>query len=252
MMMNSMSSLMYQSLLYIVTCIKWLVRVVPISVFLITSWIVPIIASPDGLVVGTMPFTTFIVVLLSALTVEATLNPFIKYKQPNRLATTTRPRKRRTVMSVFEEIGPIGVKRAYRMSPESFWKLHKMIRPYMEHRKGNPKKRKRNRSGPNGLIDSSVRLAVTLRYLSGGSHYDLCPLYGISNASADMSVKYVVDAINKCPSFSNRFAILIIVSSFLSNHRWTTTTIGLGCVIYLLQRTLLDFNSKIIDHQPKE
>jgi hypothetical protein len=58
---------------------------------------------------------------------------------------------------------------------------------------------------PNGCIDSSILLAITMRYLSGGSKYDLCPLYGISFASADDGVKYVIDAIYQCPELKIKF-----------------------------------------------
>ncbi len=40
-------------------------------------------------------------------------------------------RKRRPVSSIFRELGPTYVRRAYRMSEHDFWQLHRLIRPYL-------------------------------------------------------------------------------------------------------------------------
>jgi hypothetical protein len=65
---------------------------------------------------------------------------------------------------------------------------------------------KKKFSVPNGVIDSSILLAVALRYFSGGSKDDLCPLYGIRYAAADRAVKFVVDAINDCPQLKIEYS----------------------------------------------
>jgi hypothetical protein len=54
---------------------------------------------------------------------------------------------------------------------------------------------------PNGIIDSSIRLACALRYFAGGSTYDLAPLYGISHTEVFNSVWYVVEAVNSHAPF---------------------------------------------------
>jgi hypothetical protein len=54
---------------------------------------------------------------------------------------------------------------------------------------------------PNGIIDSSIRLACALRYFAGGSVYDLAPLYGIVISEVFSSVWYVVEAVNSHAPF---------------------------------------------------
>jgi hypothetical protein len=153
-----------------------------------------------------MPITTFVNVFILVMMMYVELDPFHRNKAGNRLGSINIRRERQSVISVFNQLGRRGVREAYRMYPESFWKLHKLIRPYMKHRKpSSPSSKKRKRGAPNGLIDSSVRLAVTLRYLAGGSKYDLAPLFGISYSSFDESIRYLVDAINECPAFKIEF-----------------------------------------------
>jgi hypothetical protein len=153
-----------------------------------------------------MPLTTFVHVFLAVTMMFVDLHPFHSKKPGQRLGSINIRRERKSVLSVFNQLGRRGVRKAYRMYPESFWKLHKLIRPYMRHRKPcSPNSKKRKRGAPNGLIDSSVRLAITLRYLAGGSKYDLAPLYGISYSAFDESVRYVIDAINECPEFKIEF-----------------------------------------------
>ena len=141
-----------------------------------------------------------------------------------------RRRIRRSVSDVFECLGPQYFRRAYRMSYESFCKLHEELKEgiekaYKAHNnriKARKLKKKfeqmsevkkkyySNVSGvrkfklppvPNGRIDSSVRLACAIRYFAGGSPYDLVPLYGIAYAEFFFSLWYVVEAINNHTPF---------------------------------------------------
>ena len=79
---------------------------------------------------------------------------------------STKKRMRRSMESIFSEIGRAQVRRMYRMEPDSFWDLCDLLEPYMKERN----KRKRG-SDPNGPISTEVRIAAALRYFSGG-----CPL----------------------------------------------------------------------------
>ena len=45
-------------------------------------------------------------------------------------STTYIQRKRRPVHTIFEELGPYYVRRAYRMNQEDFWRLHRLLLPY--------------------------------------------------------------------------------------------------------------------------
>jgi hypothetical protein len=100
------------------------------------------------------------------------------------------------------------------MSYESFLKLHDKVAPEIistfqkyrrYHRKGG---RKGSKGGyyklppiPNGVISTSVRLALALRYFAGGSPYDLMAKYGVSHTSVLESVWIVVEAIKNVRDF---------------------------------------------------
>ena len=88
--------------------------------------------------------------------------------EPPRPFRAHRNRVHRTVMSIFEEMGPTYVRQAYRMEAESFWKLHSMLRPGLEKKDKKRSKKKKHRDGAkNGLITTSVQLSVALQYFAG-------------------------------------------------------------------------------------
>lgn len=112
-----------------------------------------------------------------------------------------RTRTRRPVNSIFQEQGPIYVRRAYRMHANSFWDLHELTKD----RIGNPERvavgsTKTHRNGArNGLITSSIRLSAAIRYFAGGRPDDIALVHGISHTEVYNSVWKVVDAVNSCP-----------------------------------------------------
>ena len=135
-----------------------------------------------------------------------------------RYGAATRPRQRRTVQEIRLCLGAKYFQRAYRMSYESFWKLHEQLKDGIEeaHKKQLEKMRRQRRSRrarscgsgrgrhnnpppppvPNGKISSEVRLACALRYFAGGSPYDIMAKYGVSYREVLNSVWYVVEATN--------------------------------------------------------
>jgi hypothetical protein len=140
-----------------------------------------------------------------------------KHSKGSRRGKQTRHRERRTVEQIYQCLGDIYFRRAYRMSWRSFWILHdKLCGPIEEAvveaakiRKEARRKEKRKRGvgisnrlnptpppPPNGTISTSVRLACALRYYAGGSVYDIMSSYGISHTEVFESVWYVVDAVN--------------------------------------------------------
>jgi hypothetical protein len=54
----------------------------------------------------------------------------------------------------------------------------------------------------NGLITTSVRLACALRFLAGGSPYDIMGKYEVSHSQMMESVWYVVEAVNNLDEFA--------------------------------------------------
>ena len=116
-------------------------------------------------------------------------------------------RQRRTVLSMFEELGPVFVRRAYRMDEAAFWILHQMLAPTLRKQgsaQGFAKKKHRN-GARNGLIHSSLRLSMVLRYFAGGSVYDIVLVHGVSHCQVFRSVWRVLDAINLHPGLAIKF-----------------------------------------------
>ncbi len=110
-----------------------------------------------------------------------------------------RVRKRRSVEEIYNELGPMYFRRAYRMQYSTFKALADELRPYIIlacGQKGGPK-----RFIPNGPISPDVRLACAIRWFSGGSAYDLMTTYGIGHSDTIRSYWYVIDAINSHPNF---------------------------------------------------
>ena len=139
-------------------------------------------------------------------------------KRGSRYGVCARKRERRSVRSIYECLGDIYFRRAYRMSYHSFCKLHEQLKDgigvaHQQHlAKMKRQRRKRNIGGrgrgrgstinnkppiPNGHICSSVRLASALRYFCGGSPCDIMAKYGLSHTETMYSVWYVVESTNK-------------------------------------------------------
>ncbi len=100
-----------------------------------------------------------------------------------------RQRRRRSVRYIYNELGPIYFRRAYRMTYRSFKHLAALLCPYILAacgKKGNP------RNYRNGPISPDVRLACAIRWFVGGSAYDIMTTYGISHTDTiyKNSLKY--------------------------------------------------------------
>jgi hypothetical protein len=54
---------------------------------------------------------------------------------------------------------------------------------------------------PNGRISPDVRLACAIHWFAGGSAYGIMTTYGIGHSDTINSCWYVLDAINRHPSF---------------------------------------------------
>lgn len=117
---------------------------------------------------------------------------------------SARPRTRRSVEDIYDCLGPGFFRRAYRMSYQTFWKLHAILEPQILASNASSMRRRSSCPLPiaNGKISTrSVRLACALRYFAGASPYDLMTSFGISHVSVLESVWIVVQAINHCEEF---------------------------------------------------
>ena len=119
---------------------------------------------------------------------------------PTRLAVIARTRVH--VSMVFDQLGPHYTPRAYRMTQSNFFALHRLLFPYKKYRSlrtsGRDHRVRQRKGAANGLVPSSTRLAVAIRFFAGGSPYDLSGLFAISVKEVYRSVWVIVDAINNC------------------------------------------------------
>ena len=166
-----------------------------------------------------------------------------------RIGSKLRGRARRTVESVYQEIGDVLFRRAYRMSYTSFQELHRLLKPellnihkqYQEQLTARRRKRKtppRNthaknweRFVPNGKIASTVRVAIALRYFAGGSLYDMAPLYGVGRTDAVRSVWMVVEAIHHTNSFDIVFPRVHGAQRSMARQFFLRSQAGFDCCV---------------------
>ena len=90
--------------------------------------------------------------------------------------------------------------RTFRMDPDAFSKLCEELRPLLQKNEEMAA-----RSTPGGAISPEVRLAISLRYLAGGSYLDLCDIYNCARSTMYEVVWDTVDSINKTPSLALNF-----------------------------------------------
>jgi hypothetical protein len=87
-------------------------------------------------------------------------------KEPTTPSSPAIKRSRRLVSHIMKELGPTYTKRAYRMSEDSFFKLHSILWKYL-HRPKSDKKKSKNGS-KNGIVTTVARLSIAVRYFAGG------------------------------------------------------------------------------------
>ncbi len=118
----------------------------------------------------------------------------------SRLRRSFRKRQRRSVREIYEELGDVYFRRAYRMNYDTFDRFASTLSPYIIAASGK-KQRPRNYIH-NGAISPEGRLACAIRWFAGGSIYDIMTTFGISHTDANDSCWFVVDAINWHPNFT--------------------------------------------------
>jgi hypothetical protein len=154
------------------------------------------------------PSITIILVLAAlACSMDYSQPIFGEDTQQKAVGSTTIQHNRRPVLTIFRELGPVYSRRAYRMSPETFYDLHLLLLPSLRYNRfpaiGSPQN---NMNGArNGLVPSTIRLAAALRYFAGGSVYDLAVMHRISCTEVYRSIWRVVDAVNSCDKLKIEF-----------------------------------------------
>ena len=122
------------------------------------------------------------------------------------------PHDQRTVIEVYNCLGPRYFHHAYRMTFDSFYVFMPffplILWPRLKNNVNECKKVGRRAGGNyvlppmrNGPISSSVRLACTIRYFAGGSSNDIVVMFGISYEAILVNVWIIVEAINNTLDF---------------------------------------------------
>lgn len=142
---------------------------------------------------------------------------------------------------IFEQLGPVNSRRAYRMTPSSFYILHDLLSPALGHSLfPSPTSKKKHQNGAtNGLISSATRLAVALRYFAGGSPYDLAVVFGISLSQIYASVWTVVRAINACSTLKIQFPDDHASQQQLADGFRERSDAGFGCCVAAIDGMLI-------------
>jgi hypothetical protein len=112
-------------------------------------------------------------------------------------------RERKFVSNIFRELGPTYSKRAYRMTPASFYSLHRLLWQFLNRPQSGKKK---NRNGStNGLVTTVAPLSMAIRYFAGGRPEDIALVHGVSHTEVFNSVWMVVDAVLSCEELKFSF-----------------------------------------------
>ena len=148
---------------------------------------------------------TMMIALLLYTTPDAFGTPYVDSCMPTTIKhnSPARRRKWKTVSSIFAELGPYYTRRAYRMTAEDFWNLHRLLFPYL--RTVNKPSKPWKNGATNGLILTATRLSVAIRYFAGGRAEDICLVHGISPSEVYTCMWRVVDTINNCPNLNIQF-----------------------------------------------
>ena len=146
-----------------------------------------------------------IVVAAQAVALAAMKTAGKRRRPCSRLGRPTRCRVRKQVQHIYDQLGPIYFRRAFRMNYSSFQKLSRKLEDKIIEKSQKNPFASFQRYVPNGPITPSVRLACALRYFSGASLYDLMITFGIGHTDASNSIWFVVDAISDHPDFSMHF-----------------------------------------------
>ena len=130
----------------------------------------------------------------------------IKKKPSNRIGCPNRPRTRKSVRSVFNELGRKRFRRAYRMHLETFYLLYKKLRQSLWIACNyNPSCSRKFPHIPNGRVHPTVRLACSLRLFAGGEAVDLATTFSVSPTVVFDSLNIVMDAVNSHPEMKIEF-----------------------------------------------
>ena len=114
-------------------------------------------------------------------------------KKKGRGRPFTIPRERMSILLIRRLLSDPYFKHSYCFSPQEIENLIQCIGPYVDVAPSG------RTSAPNGIIPLETKVLATIRFLAGGSAYDIFPLFGIGHTSLFRCVWEVVQAINETP-----------------------------------------------------
>ena len=111
------------------------------------------------------------------------------------------PRVRTTMLAIRQKLTKDHFRRAYRMTYDRLVDLVALLSPELAKTRSIHYRR----NAVNGPISDELRVSMTLRFLAGGSVYDIALVYGTAVSTVYQIVGQVLDAIDKCPSLDITF-----------------------------------------------
>ena len=112
------------------------------------------------------------------------------------------PRERTTIAHIRQQLSDYHFRRAYRMTYEQFKDLVSLLSPILEQRRSSTDTR---RKVINGVISDDLRVSICLRFLAGGSVYDIALVHGVAPQTVYSIVGQVLEAIMNCPALQISF-----------------------------------------------
>ena len=162
----------------------------------------------------------------------ATSNSNVKAIRPE-LEKKKIVRVRRSIFDVLQQLGgPDDIRRAIRMTEDSFWKLTDILF------KGDSYKDRKRGVAVGGDISNPCKLYIALCMFAGASVYDLSVIFGVHFSTIYNSLWYIVDVINDTSEIGIKFPCSLaeqekIAQSFKKNLGWALITVLdvlMGCL----------------------
>ena len=205
--------------------------------------------------------------LVVAAAVEAATAEMDAQRLPRARGRYFQRRERRSMTDVYNLMGDLIFRRAFRMTFDSFWRLHAILLPHITLMtlKTKPYEIKGGRGGGsyslppirNGPITTSIRLGAALRYFAGGAPYDIMCCFCIAYSEVLVSVWIVVDAINACPQFCIMYPESLEEQQRIAAGFETASTPGIqncagaidGILIWILKPSLMEAKKVGVDQK---
>jgi hypothetical protein len=124
------------------------------------------------------------------------------------------------------------------MDEDSFWNLHSLLRPYLEKKRQEDKKKHRD-GAKNGIIPTASWLSAALRYFAAGSPYNISVVHGMSHSEVFTSVWRVVDDVNGCSGLEFHYPSSHNEQRKIADGFWSESKPGFECCAGAIDGMLL-------------